>query len=77
MCGNYEQCKSDNESAMKLNDQDAYALRGYAIARFRLGEEKEGIADLQKAVELTGYCDLDLIEDVKIMMANHNTGLQK
>ena len=77
MCGNYEQCKSDNESAMNLNDQDAYALRGYAIARFRLGEEKEGIADLQKAVELTGYCDLDLIEDVKIMMANHNTGLQK
>lgn len=67
MCGNYEQCKTDNESAMKLDSQDAHALRGYAIARHKLGDKEGGTADMKKAIELSGYRDLDLIEDFEVM----------
>lgn len=67
MCGNYEQCKIDNEKAMKLDDQDAYALRGYAIACHMLGDKEGGIADMKKAIEMSGYRDLDLIEDLEVM----------
>lgn len=67
MCGNYELCKEANEKALKLHSDDPYALRGYAIALYKLDETEKGLEYLQKAVELTGYQDQDLLNDLTAM----------
>ena len=67
MCGNYETCRTDNESALRLNENDAQALRGCAIALYRLGNRDEGIAKMQQAVQLTDYRDIDMQNDLQKM----------
>lgn len=67
MCGNYEICKEDNEKAIQLNEEDAYALRGYAVAVFRLGNKKEALVKMRKAAAFTSYADMDLMEDLRMM----------
>lgn len=52
MCGNYEICKKDNETAMKLDACDAEALSGYAIALYKLGDVEAGIENMRRAVAL-------------------------
>ncbi|TCL59064.1 radical SAM protein with 4Fe4S-binding SPASM domain [Kineothrix alysoides] len=67
MCGNYEICKEDNKKAIAMNEEDAYALRGYAIAVFRLGNKEEALVKMRKAVAFTSYADVDLMEDLRMM----------
>lgn len=68
MCGNYETCKNDNEKAMKLDSNDAEALRGYAIALFRMGDVQAGIENMRKAVSLSG-CRKEMLDDLNGMQA--------
>lgn len=67
MCGNYELCKEANEKALQLNKNDAYALRGYGIALYKMNDMAKGIECLKTAAELTGYNDRDLMYDLYIM----------
>lgn len=67
MCGNYENCRRDNEAALKLDEEDAYALRGFAIAVYRMGNRAEGLEKMRKAVALTSCKDMDLMEDLRAM----------
>lgn len=67
MCGNYKSCKEDNAKVLEGNPNDAYALKGYGIAVHRLGNKEEGLRYLRRAVELTGYTDRDMLEDLRIM----------
>lgn len=69
MCGNYHTCKKDNEEALKLNEEDSYACGGYAHAVYRLGAKEEGVQYMKKALELSGYKDMDLLHDYRIMNA--------
>ena len=68
MCGNYLACREDNQKAMELNAEDAYACGGYAMALHRLGNKAEGIRYIKKAVELSGYKDPDLLKDYQAML---------
>lgn len=68
MCGNYLACREDNQKAMELNAEDAYACGGYAMALHRLGNKEEGIRYIKKAVELSGYKDPDLLKDYQAML---------
>lgn len=70
MCGNYNACEEDNKKALNQNPNDAYAMRGYAIALHKLGRNGEAIGYLRKAVELTGGRDYDLLEDLRIIEMN-------
>ena len=67
MCGNYEVCKSDNAKVLKAVPEDAYAMSGYAMACHRLGNREEGLSYMKKAVELSGYKDKDMIDDLRRM----------
>lgn len=67
MCGNYEICKGDNEKAMEINPQDAYAIRGHAIALHRLGFLSESLKEMETALKLTGYADAELLEDWRVL----------
>ncbi len=68
MCGNYEMCKKDNVKAMKLDSNDAQALGGYAIALFKLGDKKEAVEYMRRAVKLPGSSK-ELQEDLARMEA--------
>ncbi|MBD5546188.1 MAG: radical SAM protein [Lachnospiraceae bacterium] len=70
MCGNYEPCLEANEKVLKENEQDSYALGGYAMALFRMGEKEEGMKKMRQAVELTGGRDQNLVQDLRFMLAN-------
>ena len=70
MCGNYELCLEANEKVLKADKQDSYALGGYAMALFRMGEKEEGMKKMRQAVELTGGRDQNLVQDLRFMMAN-------
>lgn len=67
MCGNYDACKELNEKALQIEEGNVYAMRGYGIAVYKLGNKKEGVQILRKAAELTGWQDQDLINDLHIM----------
>ena len=68
MCGNYEICKEDNAKALELNEENADALSGYAIALFKLGNVQDGIKNMKKAVALSGGRK-DMQSDLARMMA--------
>lgn len=68
MCGNYEICKEDNAKALALNEENADALSGYAIALFKLGDVQDGIKNMKKAVALSGGRK-DMQSDLARMMA--------
>ena len=67
MCSNYELCKESNAKVLEIDGDNAYAMRGYGIAIYKLGEKSEGVEFLRKAVEITGWKDLDLINDLYIL----------
>lgn len=69
MCGNYELCLKDNEKALEQNERDSYALGGYAMALYRLGQKTEGIERMKRAVELSGGRDQNLVQDLRFMLA--------
>lgn len=69
MCGNYELCLKDNERALAQNERDSYALGGYAMALYRLGQKAEGMEAMKRAVELSGGRDQNLIQDLRFMLA--------
>lgn len=69
MCGNYELCLKDNERALAQNERDSYALGGYAMALYRLGQKAEGMETMKRAVELSGGRDQNLIQDLRFMLA--------
>ncbi|MCM1261880.1 MAG: radical SAM protein [Butyrivibrio sp.] len=71
MCGNYECCRADNEKALELNEGNADALSGYAIALYKLGDKQGGIDKMKKAVALSGG-RRDLREDLAGMMSAVN-----
>ncbi len=71
MCGNYELCLQDNEKVLNRNAQDTYAMGGYAMALYRLGQKAEGIAKMRQAVALTGGGDQNLLQDLRYMMAEN------
>ncbi|MDE6026222.1 MAG: radical SAM protein [Lachnospiraceae bacterium] len=71
MCGNYEICKEDNAKALELNEKNADALSGYAIALYNLGDKQGGIANMKKAVALSGG-RMDMKEDLAKMMVAAN-----
>ena len=70
MCGNYELCLEANQKVLDANGQDSYALGGYAMALFRMGEKEEGMKKMRQAVELTGGRDQNLVQDLRFMLAN-------
>lgn len=70
MCGNYELCLEANQKVLDANGQDSYALGGYAMALFRMGEKEEGMKKMRQAVELTGGRDRNLVQDLRFMLAN-------
>lgn len=70
MCGNYSACEEDNKKALAKNPWDAYAMRGYAIALYRMGQLEEGLFYMQKAVMLTEGRDHDLLLDLNSMQQN-------
>ena len=72
MCGNYALCLEANEKVLKTDEKDSYALGGYALALYRMGQKKEGLKRMRQAVELTGGKDQNLIQDLKFMLANEN-----
>ena len=72
MCGNYELCREANQKVLDANGQDSYALGGYAMALFRMGEKEEGMKKMRQAVELTGGRDQNLVQDLRFMLANSN-----
>lgn len=67
MCGNYDLCKEANEKALQQTPDDADALRGYAIAVYKLGNAAEGIRILRTAVEKTNWCNQDFLNDLYVM----------
>lgn len=69
MCGNYELCLKDNEKALEKNEQDTYALGGYAMALYHLGKKAEGIESMKRAVELSEGKDQNLLQDLQVMLA--------
>ncbi|MDE5910472.1 MAG: radical SAM protein [Lachnospiraceae bacterium] len=72
MCGNYDSCLEANEKVLKTNEKDSYALGGYAMALFQMGQKGEGLKKMRQAVELTGGRDQDLIQDLRFMLANES-----
>lgn len=69
MCGNYEQSEKDNRAAIALSADNAYAWKGLALAIYKQKTEpiKNVVEMLDKANQLSGYKDLDLIHDLNII----------
>lgn len=70
MCGNYERCLEANRKVLDADGQDSYALGGYAMALFRMGEKEEGMNKMRQAVEITGGRDRNLVQDLQFMLEN-------
>ncbi len=67
MCGNYEECQRVNEKALEIDPDNAYALKGYAIAIYKMGNKAEGLKQIRRAADLTGWKDMDIINDLRTM----------
>lgn len=67
MCGNYSLCLNDNEEALRINPEAAYALKGKGIALYKLGRGDEGLQHLKRAAEITGYEDEDILNDLRVI----------
>lgn len=69
MCGNYEQSEKDNRAAIALSADNSYAWKGLALAIYKQKTEpiKNVVEMLDKANQLSGYKDLDLIHDLNII----------
>jgi tetratricopeptide (TPR) repeat protein len=67
MCGNYSLCLHDNEEALRINPEAAYALKGKGIALYKLGRGEEGLQHLKRAAEITGYEDDDILNDLRVI----------
>lgn len=66
-CGCYEQCLAENQKAVELNPKDAYAIRGVAMGLYATGEREKALKEMERAVEMTGYRDGDMVNDYLIM----------
>lgn len=73
MCGNYQHCLDANEKVLQQNEQDSYALGGYALALFHMGHKEEGLAKMKQAVNLTGGKDPDLLQDLNYLQLHMGT----
>lgn len=69
MCGNYSKAKEENKTALSLAPNNPYAMKGLALSLHKLKEVplKEVVDILEKANELSGYSDTDLISDLNII----------
>lgn len=69
MCGNYEQSEKDNRAALELSKDNAYAWKGLALAIYKQKKEpiKNVIDMLDRANQLSGYKDLDIIHDLNLI----------
>jgi radical SAM protein with 4Fe4S-binding SPASM domain len=69
MCGNYARSQAANERALELNPQNAYAVKGLGLCLHRRGQGAEGLAYLEKAAQMTGYADPDILHDLAVVRA--------
>jgi len=65
MCGNYGLCEEANRSALALDPEDAYAMRGLGLALHKQGDSPEGLEFLEQAAKMTNYADTDIMEDLE------------
>lgn len=68
MCGNYEASEAANQKALELVPEDAYALKGLALALHRQNKSSEQVLILlEQAVALDQGKDPDLFHDIEIV----------
>lgn len=65
MCGNYAACEAANRRAPALNPNDTYALKDLGLALHKQGDFTRGIEYVERAAELTGYADEDILRDLE------------
>lgn len=70
MCGNYSLCLEDNQKAMELNQQDDYAVSGYAHALYKMGDKEKAVQFMEKAVSMGSANRQEYLGDLRVMMAN-------
>ncbi|WP_410495242.1 radical SAM protein [Cellulosilyticum sp. ST5] len=72
MLENYEEAKKCNESILKNNPLDVYALKGLGLTLAKMGQVEEGIAYLKRAIEHTDHTFLDPYYDLAITLVEDN-----
>ena len=71
MCGNYAESEKTNREILEKQPQDAYAMKGLALALYRQDKDTEKVLLLlNKANKLSDYSDEDLIHDIKIIQSD-------
>lgn len=67
MCGNYELCRTANEKAVELDEDNADALSGCAHAFFKQGDRRKAVRLMEEAVARSGTRKAEFKEDLRIM----------
>lgn len=68
MCGNYKESECDNRKALESIPDDAYALKGLALALYKQDMcQEEVVRLLDRANDLSNHADVDLIHDIEII----------
>lgn len=68
MCGNYSDSELANRRAMELSPQDAYPVKGLALALYKQGGQEDTVLLLlNRALALSSPSDEDLQHDVDII----------
>lgn len=68
MCGNYSDCELANRRAMELLPEDAYPVKGLALALYRQGDREDNVLSLlDRALALSSPSDVDLLHDIDII----------
>lgn len=73
MCGNYKEAQKSNEEALKLNENDAYALKGLALSVYKQNKlpYEEVMALMERANQLSNGADMDIIHDMNVLKQEH------
>lgn len=74
MCGNYELCRIDNEKAIEIDRDNADAISGCAHALYKMGDRREAVRLMRKAVSKAKVNQGEFAEDLRIMEAGTARG---
>jgi len=74
MCENYALCESTNRTALKLDPNDTYAMKGLGLALHKQGDSESGLKLLEKAAKITNYADKDILNDLDFVRQEMGQG---
>ena len=77
MCGNYALCETANRTALELDPNDTYAMKGLGLALHKQGDSAQGLEHLEKAAKMTNYADADVMHDLEFVRREMSQKLPK